>query len=193
MAKPVEVRRDPTGQSAPVSQRFSRYQGHSLPDEDRSSRKRKRGPYDDGEDGGKLLGDSTQGSRNMGTDPESLREAENNAPVERTEEHVPGNPPKSDTDWLRGKTTRLLDLVEDDTAPILPSLYEATSEDATNGQTGKEAADAEDLNHSETWKKLSIPNARLFIRNLPFDTREEELRGAFSRHGRISEVGALFH
>lgn len=201
LARPVEVKRDASGQAAPVSQRFSRNQERKLLSGSAPSSKRKRGIHDEGERDGKISSLSIQEPRNEATQSKSMRteeiQLEHPSTVETTEEHNSENVPKSDSDWLRGKTNRLLDLVEEGTPQIRPSLPQddATGlvlEDASNDQKDDQTRDADNSNSPETTQTLSIPNARLFIRNLPFDTREEELRGAFSRHGRISEVGAFY-
>lgn len=117
------------------------------------------------------------------------------------------NEAKSDTDWLRSKTSRLLDLVDDDDdeAPArptpMPSIHTTTS------KTTKEAAPIksqvtisseiqadvemqdEPVNANEEAIRLS---KRLFLRNLAYSITEDDLRAGFAQFGDLEEV-SMYH
>lgn len=104
--------------------------------------------------------------------------------------------PVSDVDWLRSRTNRVLDFVEDDddepaaTAiarkiePEAPRIPEAVEEPT--------AIQTTDLEQPE----ISLPSeedkirdtGRLYLRNLHFDVTEDDLRDHFSRFGSLEEV-----
>ncbi|EGR47415.1 uncharacterized protein TRIREDRAFT_79287 [Trichoderma reesei QM6a] len=112
----------------------------------------------------------------------------------------------TDDDWLRSRTNRLLDLVdpddlppptqpavetetavqdekEDDDAP--PSPRDATEEDVppvVDDNKGADGSGADDA--VATISRTS----RLFVRNLPYTTTEEDLYEAFGKFGTIQEV-----
>jgi multiple RNA-binding domain-containing protein 1 len=115
-----------------------------------------------------------------------------------------GNPSGavSDSDWLRSRTRRLLDLDSDDEAPDRAaaanssdekssSTPEASTQPADEPQSkvsyGVEArpGSAEESTHTHEI------TGRLFVRNLPYDVSEDDLREFFSQHGRLDEVRHL--
>jgi multiple RNA-binding domain-containing protein 1 len=78
--------------------------------------------------------------------------------------------PVNDADWLRSRTNRVLDFVEDDEVPpsaklLAPKLVEVREESDKIRDTG-----------------------RLFLRNLNFDVSEDDLREHFSQYGALEEV-----
>ncbi len=205
LAKPVEVRRDPSGQAAPVSQRSQRHQNGRPEYQEVASRKRKRGPHDEGEsDSIPRRPNETENSQDRpireGKEEEakSLRQPSvENAGEKNAEEASHDTSPQADMDWLRAKTNRLLDLVEDDLDQAHTPAREAKAteivpERARDPEAGQEEVFDDAGDTSENPPIAQVPNARLFIRNLPFDTREEDLGNVFSRYGRISEVSAQF-
>ncbi|KAF8241818.1 RNA-binding domain-containing protein [Wilcoxina mikolae CBS 423.85] len=109
----------------------------------------------------------------------------------------------SDADWLRSRTSRLLDLTDD-----VPSLL--TTSDSPSSQAALATA-----SHSAHFAKEDIPGAttveigtldhskppqvddavetilqsgRLFVRNLPYSAAEDDLRQLFSAYGELQEV-----
>ncbi|KAF1944675.1 RNA-binding domain-containing protein [Clathrospora elynae] len=106
----------------------------------------------------------------------------------------------SDADWLRSRTNRVLELVEDDEpptanapplgAPAPPAQHDARiSPDAVEAEPtpsqpaeapAEDAALAEEDNIRQT--------GRLYLRNLHFEVTEDELREQFSKHGALEEV-----
>ena len=113
-------------------------------------------------------------------------------------------PPPSDEDWLRSRSSRLLDLVEDDdtsVSKIEPAqddgeeaertvISESSMTEKVKDPTGQ--ADEEITNDSSTFGTPLDPNAsgRLFVRNLPYTATDEEIKSHFEsiRHNSIIEV-----
>ncbi|KAI0549587.1 pre-rRNA processing protein [Xylaria curta] len=112
-----------------------------------------------------------------------------------------------DDDWLRKRTNRLLDLADDDdVVPIRPqptasqpaeherdneNLEHVTPEKATmEGDTATapednlESIDSHDAATLDAIRKT----ARIFCRNLPYDTTAEDLRTHFEKFGEVEEV-----
>lgn len=116
----------------------------------------------------------------------------------------------SDADWLRSKTSRLLDLTDDvdshlarATASASIDVQPATQrplatqgewngidgpmterEDAQPEVEQKEVGTTEEEAAIETMSK----SGRLFLRNLSYSTTEDDLREYFSEHGELEEV-----
>lgn len=202
LAKPVEFKRDASGQSVPVSKRSSQSTtsrtagGHPAYElrNSEASNKRKRDKNDDGEaqralkSGGETLEPS-----------QPLVEAEHvDIPEERPrmeeEKESEKSPVRSDNDWLRGKTSRLLDLVEpeDTKARVAPQNGEMEShmEIDTPEQTPAKG-DNTDVEDATDQTSPSVPNGRLFIRNLAFDVTDADLQDRFGQFGKLKEVS--FH
>ncbi|KAK2027203.1 RNA recognition domain-containing protein [Colletotrichum zoysiae] len=140
------------------------------------------------------------------------------APVPESAEDVPQEQPPvpptnvatTDDDWLRARTNRLLDLVDDDevlqppaqqvegeTVGHTPAEQQKqpakASELPTSGETegGAAAENAPALSGKvEENDALAIikRNARLFVRNLPFSANEEDLSTHFGQYGELQEV-----
>ncbi|KAI1384045.1 RNA-binding domain-containing protein [Hypoxylon trugodes] len=124
---------------------------------------------------------------------------------------APGAPrtAATDDDWLRSRTNRLLDLVDDDDVvptalppedpPSIPPIQDQEPEivDATVDENGdEEMVDAdhqpgEDEPEAET-KDETLDTVqktkRLFIRNLPYSATEDDLRSYFGNYGDVEEV-----
>ncbi|KAL7939597.1 RNA-binding domain-containing protein [Trichoderma chlorosporum] len=111
----------------------------------------------------------------------------------------------TDDDWLRSRTSRLLDLVDPDDLPrpaeapveaetvvqdggedddTPPAPREAADEDTPEeaGGKGAESTGAEDAVATIT------RTSRLFVRNLPYTTTEEDLHQEFGKFGALEEV-----
>lgn len=101
----------------------------------------------------------------------------------------------SDADWLRSRTNRVLDLVEDDVDPkaavppvkpvaqtrAAPEVTEERPEPAQAVETpAVDAALSEEDKVRET--------GRLYLRNLHFEVAEHEIRDHFSKYGSLEEV-----
>ncbi|KAK2046900.1 RNA recognition domain-containing protein [Colletotrichum somersetense] len=139
-------------------------------------------------------------------------------PVPESTEDVPQEQPPvpptnvatTDDDWLRARTNRLLDLVDDDdvlqppaqqvegeTVGHIPAEQQKqptkAAELPTSGETegGAAAENAPALSGKveENDALATIKrNARLFVRNLPFSANEEDLSTHFAQYGELQEV-----
>lgn len=169
LAKPVELTSGKGGNSAPISQK--RQRGHT---EERSG-KRKRSQEDDGEN---LR--STTASTTLPKDVTNAKKIEEDESVDAAAEHP------ADLDWLRGRTSRTLDLLDPDEVRIRQDEDDDPAEDAVE-QVQEEADN--DSNTNDT--VATVPNARLFLRNLAFSITEQDLRRHFEQFGKVQEVSNL--
>ncbi|KAI1104609.1 RNA-binding domain-containing protein [Jackrogersella minutella] len=114
----------------------------------------------------------------------------------------------TDDDWLRSRTNRLLDLVDDedivptaassnDTLPIPPSREQEEPEivDATvdedqemNDQSHQSDPDEPSAEIKDDDLDTVHKTKRLFVRNLPYSATEDDLRSYFGQYGDIEEV-----
>lgn len=112
----------------------------------------------------------------------------------------------TDDDWLRSRTNRLLDLVDAGDLPapatanterVSPSKHQESSSEPL--QTATEVADvaADEVgDEAETTapegdgspEDVIRRTARLFIRNLPYTSTEDDLRGELEKFGPVEEV-----
>jgi multiple RNA-binding domain-containing protein 1 len=109
--------------------------------------------------------------------------------------------PVSDADWLRSRTNRVLELVEDDEAPSAtaivpqapapqPHVPAQPSPDVVESQpepkpSTEEQADAAAAPDEEDKIRET---GRLYLRNLHYEVTEDEIREQFSKHGALEEV-----
>ncbi|KAF7515218.1 hypothetical protein G7054_g14686 [Neopestalotiopsis clavispora] len=111
-----------------------------------------------------------------------------------------------DDDWLRSRTNRLLDLVNDDEEmPVAPPVVSASSNTpvvppASNEDTATQVVDSvmeeavvDPASDNEKSGKLSAVDtvhktARIFVRNLPYSATEEELHEYFGKFGELEEI-----
>ncbi|MGI4851970.1 MAG: hypothetical protein ACRYGR_08520 [Janthinobacterium lividum] len=115
-----------------------------------------------------------------------------------TESEVPleSVAPADDDDWLRSKTSRLLDLVEEKepavtVQPDHPKQTKQTlSADIAQELESEDPADESKAVHDSS---TPFPSKRLFVRNLPFTTEASDLRKAFSTvfPNKVEEVSRL--
>lgn len=113
--------------------------------------------------------------------------------------------PVSDSDWLRSKTSRLLGLLDEDEQaafeqPAAP-VDDTPVADSDVGMPNAPRPEKPAVNDSEKAPTAAevdtnIENirisARLFIRNLSYETRESDLEPLFSPFGKIEEVRLLY-
>lgn len=119
---------------------------------------------------------------------------------------------KSDADWLRSRTNRLLDLEEDDGSGGRSKLSGVNTDggsetqpmaDDTGSAKGSVEAAPASVNddstkisevgpHEDLAKQAIRKSCRLFLRNLSYDVSEDGLREHFSQFGEPSEVRQLF-
>ncbi|ETN46857.1 uncharacterized protein HMPREF1541_01046 [Cyphellophora europaea CBS 101466] len=200
LARPVDVKRNASGQGAPVSQKLEKFQQQRV---SRESNKRKRDLKDDGE----AQREQTDKATNHGRAHD--RGAPTSPPAQHAEEgEFEGfdsegekidtnngaevtNMSVSDSDWLRAKTNRTLDLQDPDvdskdtsTVQQLPSPVPSKSSPAPPTQDEGERPHAES---SDSPAAVEVPNGRLFVRNLAFSTSEDDLESLFSAYGKLEE------
>ena len=106
--------------------------------------------------------------------------------------------PVSDADWLRSRTNRVLDLVEDD-EDVPPPKAARQAENAVEEpvhtnveQPEATVVEAEQRGDAEPQEEDKVrQTGRLFLRNLHFDVTEEDVREQFAKYGSLEEVGHL--
>lgn len=110
--------------------------------------------------------------------------------------------PRSDNDWLRGKTSRLLDLVDPNektgnegdmllkksSGSIESSNEDESMDTDTEPDRGADNSNTAPTNDHLNAKAVAVPNGRIFVRNLPFSTVEADLESTFAKYGTIVEV-----
>lgn len=111
----------------------------------------------------------------------------------------------TDTDWLRTRTSRLLGLTDADDHPntatadpvTLPDLKSQLGPGQSNEPGGPDDSPEENPDFIEADAPLGTVDAnvaaielsgRLFVRNLPYSTGEDELRQIFLTAGQLEEV-----
>lgn len=112
----------------------------------------------------------------------------------------PDRGPVTDDDWLRSRTNRLLELVEDDEQPapaVHPPKHEVPKsvppevieepEEPEQAEAQMSEAQALEVPASEEVDKIR-ETGRLYLRNLHFEVTEDELRQHFSKYGSLEEV-----
>ncbi|KAI9374827.1 hypothetical protein BJX61DRAFT_532088 [Aspergillus egyptiacus] len=111
--------------------------------------------------------------------------------------------PVSDADWLRSKTSRLLGLLdEDEQAAFTPNTQASNTQVADLDGDVPMAENAETPAVNETQETApaevdtNIENirisARLFVRNLSYETTESDLEPVFAPFGKLEEIHVAF-
>jgi multiple RNA-binding domain-containing protein 1 len=112
--------------------------------------------------------------------------------------------PVSDADWLRSRTNRVLELVEDDEAPSTTATPAAVppkpasqprapvepSPDVVKPQPEAQPSAEEQIDTAaapDEEDKIR-ETGRLYLRNLHYEVTEDEIREQFSKHGALEEV-----
>ena len=185
LAKPVDVQRDTSGRAAPVSHPLARDQPES-PIQASINQKRKRDRNDDGE---ALRGQ--EGSEQHNTFTLEVSTPIQNDQINETVTHDIDEPqqgvPASDGDWLRNKTSRVLDLEGPADEARRATLAIPLRQDDQSSAT-VEDANVEEQNEEVIEEKPQITNGRLFLRNLSFEVTEADLRNLLSPFGTVEEV-----
>lgn len=144
------------------------------------------------------------------TEPEIMQMASEQQPAQSDEDtdmqdaiQDPGNStvneqvPASDADWLRSRTNRVLDLVDDDedsSRPVVKQPPENTEDEGEEGEQQHEPADMEvdEPQHEEaatpSEEDKIRKTGRLYLRNLHYDITSDHLLEQFSKYGAIEEV-----
>lgn len=111
--------------------------------------------------------------------------------------------PVSDADWLRARTSRLLDITDDVSshfnAQETPSATTVIAQSAPSQAVPVAQPEVVDVamtdaapQHTQTEEEKAIEtiahSGRLFVRNLPYSATEDELRQHFAQYGELQEV-----
>jgi multiple RNA-binding domain-containing protein 1 len=134
------------------------------------------------------------------------------APLEEADAPMPDAPvaaavaqPTTDDDWLRSRTNRLLDLVEDDHVPVAPAsaptkpaaekrdspvAVEPQPEPAQPADAPAAEAPDADADSIALEEEKIRETGRLYLRNLHFEVAEEDIRSQFSKYGSLDEVSS---
>ncbi|OJD35483.1 pre-rrna processing protein [Diplodia corticola] len=122
--------------------------------------------------------------------------------VDHDGEGQAGSGPVSDLDWLRAKTSRTLDVVDDDEEE-LTHRPKPSGKEVPAAADDKELEPADDVqlessgggavaDNTDTQVNSDVEGirqtGRLFLRNLPFDVSEDDLRGHCNSFGALEEV-----
>jgi multiple RNA-binding domain-containing protein 1 len=107
----------------------------------------------------------------------------------------------TDDDWLRNRTSRLLDLVDPESIEAVGSGKSAPAQDVPESKSveqtllekeplpeGDVFAAEEPIDKPDPILDEISKNGRLFVRNLPYTATEDELRNHFQRFGALEEV-----
>ena len=146
------------------------------------------------------------------TDTEATTAAVADSETPAQEEATP-QAPVSDADWARSRTSRLLGLLDDDEEEEENSRPKARAASVSSSDTGDvapkasgpskttdvsapiaqpavdEPAQPEENDVEPTGVRASM---RLFVRNLPYDVKQEDLQSEFASYGNIEELSITF-
>lgn len=108
--------------------------------------------------------------------------------------------PVSDADWLRSRTNRVLDLEDGDnrphvaqsaTKPPNPNIEDDAPPETQNEEQGLPDTAEDDGATAEPSEEEKIrQTGRLYLRNLPYDVQDDDLRDHFSKYGALEEVSS---
>lgn len=214
LARPVDVNRSQSGQAAPTARSTTR-DGTKVSNGETKVLKRKRNELDNGEtlrsqsasvqqrvskaDERRSLEkmeetptDALSASSQNHDMNESRTQALSSSTENATTSSVPDPQPAAaaDGDWLRGKTSRVLDLeqpgeeAQRNTPAVSPSPELGMN-------TTVEEADAIGQPELQTDVGPGVPNARLFLRNLAFDATDDDIRTLLTPFGDMEEVSSF--
>lgn len=113
-------------------------------------------------------------------------------------------PEATDDDWLRGRTNRLLDLMDPEdiaastvgparisTDAVAEVPVEADLNEVEKPPQAEEADAESEHEKSDPVIEAIQSNGRLFIRNLPYTASEDDLRKHFEPYGALEEVSTV--
>jgi hypothetical protein len=98
---------------------------------------------------------------------------------------------RTDSDWLRARTNRTLDLVDVQEVPTkAPEHAVSEGSNHSNNSSYHEAEPCMTAPPHVMQPDLeeSLANGRLFIRNLPYSADEADVKNLFSKYGKVNEV-----
>lgn len=125
-------------------------------------------------------------------------DAKSNGDVSAKEEEQP----KSDMDWLRSKTSRLLGLLDEDEqteSKPEPEMDTFSSPAELPDESENDEAEETPIAQEPVGEKdydadieLIRKSGRLFLRNLAYDATEADLKSIFAPFGKIDEVSTFY-
>lgn len=101
---------------------------------------------------------------------------------------------RTDSDWLRERTSRVLDLVSgDEPCANMPNRPASQGRERSSSYSEHETEPQMPAAPPVVQHDFggSLANGRLFIRNLPYGAEEVEIQSLFSRYGKVNEVRAI--
>ena len=211
LARPVDVKRSNSGQATLIAGRTPRHDAGAV-DGERRMLKRKRDKLDDGEQ----LHSQPASKQEDVAQPQKSRLASkmNNAatdePSASSQEHdgnqsrihalsesadgtmTPNGPDPQpvtapDSDWLRGKTSRVLDLEGPGEQPQQTATVVLQSPEPESNTT-LERTDDNGQDEQSNEDGPEVPNGRLFLRNLAFEATDDDVRTLLTPFGTVQEV-----
>jgi multiple RNA-binding domain-containing protein 1 len=121
--------------------------------------------------------------------------------------------PVSDADWARSRTSRLLGLLDDDEEEeennrpkaraasvsstdmedVVPTKSGPSKATTTTDTPAPAAATEEPVQPEADAEPTGVrASMRLFVRNLPYDVKQEDLESEFASYGNVEEVSTTF-
>jgi multiple RNA-binding domain-containing protein 1 len=212
LAKPIDLKRGRNGQAVPVSQHALREKSNTSEQTSRQQ-KRKRDKRDDGEtfrtQQSRQPVDTIPSSETRELDPTSqpvskeYPESLGKAKLEPHTADVPADTESSevapstapDADWLRGKTSRVLDLQEPEDERLAGGYQFSSTSEVDRVEPDDEAAtdvpNGDQSIQTNGEDEHEVPNGRLFIRNLAFEATEDDLRALLIPLGSLEDVSSF--
>lgn len=120
-------------------------------------------------------------------------------------------PALSDADWARSRTSRLLGLLDDDEGGTVGEAQQDREDSSSDGGAEVQKGESKSAPVEDPASSMPTPpsdtneidaifktldgdtdavrsSMRLFVRNLPYDVKNEDLQAAFERFGHLEEV-----
>lgn len=131
--------------------------------------------------------------------------------LESAQETVALQPAASDNDWMRSRTSRLLGLVDEEEENVTAAKPNRNDQDSDDEDVQKhrsarqdpvptaiptppadESPETELREPSDESSEAVRSSMRLFLRNLPYDVKREDIESEFGSYGSIEEVSTAF-
>lgn len=148
----------------------------------------------------------------LGTSANAELEPEPAEPAEPNEDAGEGGRPTvSDSDWARSRTSRLLGLLDDEEEDATAKPVDEHASVSSDDEQEPEKGAAKEIHVPEAENGIPTPSLdngaedvadpvaeahsehtgtmRLFVRNLSYDVKEEDLESEFESYGNLEEVG----
>ncbi|TGZ77715.1 multiple RNA-binding domain-containing protein 1 [Ascodesmis nigricans] len=121
--------------------------------------------------------------------PEPARAKEIDSSTSRDVNDEP-QPVLDEDDWLRSKTSRLLDVTDDIDSRLAASSLNPTrdAQPVQEDQAPAQNMEVDDAESASAVEDTVMQTGRLFVRNLPYSATEQDLTSTFAQFGTINEV-----